>query len=165
MTGAVFSPDGQLIATASRDATARVWETATGKPIHVLRAHREWLYNAEFSPDSRLLVTSSRDTTAIIWNVQDGTEKFELRGHLDAVKWAGFNRDGDAVVTASQDQTLRIWNLKDIEEKKVCPICSGSIEEICKLAHQRTQRTLTPDEREQYHVPWFTSLFSFRCPK
>jgi len=165
LTGAVFSPDGQLIATASRDATARVWETATGKPIHVLRAHREWLYNAEFSPDSRLLVTSSRDTTAIIWNVQDGTEKFELRGHLDAVKWAGFNRDGDAVVTASQDQTLRIWNLKDIEEKKVCPICSGSIEEICKLAHQRTQRTLTPDEREQYHVPWFTSLFSFRCPK
>jgi len=28
----VFSPDGRYFATASFDGTARVWETATGRP-------------------------------------------------------------------------------------------------------------------------------------
>ena len=31
-SGFVFTPDGRYFATASFDSTARVWETATGRP-------------------------------------------------------------------------------------------------------------------------------------
>ena len=39
---AAFSPDGKRIVTASRDKTARLWDTETGKPIgEPLKGHTE----------------------------------------------------------------------------------------------------------------------------
>ena len=32
VTGVAFSPDGALLATASADGTARIWNAATGEP-------------------------------------------------------------------------------------------------------------------------------------
>ena len=37
LTAAVFSPDDTQIATASRDGTIRLWETATGQLLGVLQ--------------------------------------------------------------------------------------------------------------------------------
>jgi WD40 repeat protein len=39
ITGIVFSPDGELISAASVDGTVRVWATATGKELAVLKGH------------------------------------------------------------------------------------------------------------------------------
>jgi len=37
VTGAIFSPDGSLVATVSGDGTARIWDAATGASLHTLR--------------------------------------------------------------------------------------------------------------------------------
>jgi WD40 repeat protein len=34
---AVFAPDGRRIVTASRDGTARIWDTRTGRALRILR--------------------------------------------------------------------------------------------------------------------------------
>jgi len=39
-----FSPDGTLLATASLDKTARLWDTATGKTIRTLTGHTGYIY-------------------------------------------------------------------------------------------------------------------------
>ena len=43
---AAFSPDGEWIATASLDYTARIWETRTGQNVAILpappRCRRSW---------------------------------------------------------------------------------------------------------------------------
>jgi len=159
-----FSPDGRYIATASRDTTARVWDAATGKTVYVLKFHRDWVGSAVFSPDGGRLATASMDGNAALWDMRDGSLQLELRGHSQGVRRARFNADGSQVVTSSRDGTLRVWNLQDIEDNKVCPECSGSIEEICKQANARVQRAFTRDEQEKYHLPWLLHLLDFRCP-
>ena len=69
MTGVAFSPDGSLLATASADQTARLWDVATGQPSGFpLAGHTGRLSGVAFSRDGRLLATASDDTTARIWD-------------------------------------------------------------------------------------------------
>ena len=81
MTGVAFSPDGTLLATASRDGTARIWDLATGTTRAVLQGHTDWLTGVAFSPDGTLLATASRDGTARIWDLATGTTRAVLQGH------------------------------------------------------------------------------------
>ena len=62
-----YSPDGKLIATASSDATVRMWESATGKCVRTLEGHAGAVSAVAFSPANRQLATASTDETARIW--------------------------------------------------------------------------------------------------
>jgi WD40 repeat protein len=55
-----FSPDGRRLVTASWDGTARIWDAATGKQLHVLWENDGGARNltaARFSPDGRRVLT------------------------------------------------------------------------------------------------------------
>ena len=65
---AVFSPDGKTIATTEEN-TIKLWQVETGKLLHTLKGHEEYVGNAAFSPDGKLVVTSSDDKTARLWKV------------------------------------------------------------------------------------------------
>ena len=66
--GVAFSPDGRLLATASTDKTARLWDPATGECLRTLTGHAAGLRGVAFSPDGRLLATASMDRTTRVWN-------------------------------------------------------------------------------------------------
>ena len=63
-----FSPDGRLLATASADETARLWDPATGEYLRTLTGHDDGVVGVAFSPDGRLLATASNDKTARLWD-------------------------------------------------------------------------------------------------
>jgi WD40 repeat protein len=105
-----FSPDGQLIATASADGTAKIWNTLTGKLLHTLQGHTSWIPAVAFSPDGQLIATASADGTAKIWNTLTGKLLHTLKGHTGHVYSVAFSPDGQLVVTASRDNTAKLWN-------------------------------------------------------
>ncbi len=107
-----WSPDGQRIATALSDHTARVWDAETGIELIVLRGHDQLIRGVAWSPDGQHLATASSDRTARIWDAQTGIERMVLHGHEDGVRGVAWSPDGQRLATASYDRTARIWDAK-----------------------------------------------------
>src|SRR5262249_13733971 len=63
-----LSADGRLLATASYDNTARLFETARGQELARL-AHLSDVVGVAFSADGTTLTTASGDSTARLWRV------------------------------------------------------------------------------------------------
>ena len=67
-----FSPDGKTIVSGSADNTARLWDTATGKPLSPPLQHGDPVSFVAWSADSRTFLTSSADRTARLWTLPAG---------------------------------------------------------------------------------------------
>jgi WD40 repeat protein len=107
-----FSPDGGLLATGSRDRTARLWQARTGKLRHVLR-HHGYVVGEQFSADGRSLVTSSSDGAGYVWNVGTGQRELLLVGATGATEASAFSPDGSEIAVASADRVARIYYSQD----------------------------------------------------
>ena len=102
-----WSHDGQEIATASADGTARIWD-ATGHEVCLLRGNAGNIWKVAWSPDGSKLATAS-DTTARIWESRTGREMFVL--HHDGIVWSvAWSPDGTKLASASDDKTVKIWD-------------------------------------------------------
>jgi len=69
VVGVVFSPDGQRVVTASRDGTARVWDTHSGRLLRTLD-HPDPLAPAgvAISPDGGTIATLDNDGVIRLWD-------------------------------------------------------------------------------------------------
>ena len=66
-----FSPDGDLLASASDDGTLGVWRVSDGAMLRLLEAHTSDVVDVAFSPDGTILVSGSSDGTARLWGVEN----------------------------------------------------------------------------------------------
>ncbi|KIK35720.1 hypothetical protein CY34DRAFT_561121 [Suillus luteus UH-Slu-Lm8-n1] len=65
-----ISPDGELIASASKDHTARLWSTSTRKAFGRVLQHADEVNTVAFSPSGQLVATSSDENLAIfLWDI------------------------------------------------------------------------------------------------
>ncbi|KAG7428037.1 Vegetative incompatibility protein HET-E-1 [Fusarium oxysporum f. sp. raphani] len=126
----VFSHDSKMVASASDDKTARIWNVETGECKQVLKGHSDSVNSVVFSHDSKMVASASDDKTARIWNVETGECKQVLKGHSDRVYSVVFSHDSKMVTSASNDKTARIWNVETGEYKQVLKGHSDSINSV-----------------------------------
>jgi WD40 repeat protein/serine/threonine protein kinase len=129
-----FSRDGRLFAAAvdfsSRrldDVAVKVWDTATGAELQVLRGHKGSLFCAAFSPDKRRLATASFDHTVRVWDVDTGRQIYLLPAPPEAVYSLAFSPDGTRLASGGADTTVRLWDLTTGWELRVLRGHAGRI--------------------------------------
>ena len=105
-----FSPDGEFLATASTDKTAKLW-TLQGEELITFTGHSNRVTAVAFSPGGEYLATASRDNTAKLWNLQ-GEELITFTGDSNQVTAVAFSPGGEFLATASWDKTAKLWNLQ-----------------------------------------------------
>lgn len=66
-----FTADGRLV-SISKDTTARVWEVETGKLLHCLEGHPEWIYALAVHPNKPLAITASLNSNLKLWDLGSG---------------------------------------------------------------------------------------------
>ncbi len=67
-----FSGNGRMLASASLDGTARVWDTASAQAISLFSNHTGSLNDVRFAPDDKVVFTASEDGTVRIWDPLTG---------------------------------------------------------------------------------------------
>jgi WD40 repeat protein len=106
---AVFSPDGDCIATAGEARTADVWKSKTANHVASLR-HPGQVLSVCFSPDGALLASGCTDGHLRIWKWASGELIRELEGHKAAIRFVRYSPDRKYILTGSMDRTARIWS-------------------------------------------------------
>ncbi len=107
-----FSPDGELIATASADGTVGLWNRQGQKIIKPLIEHDESVWSISFSPDGQTLASASVDGTVKLWDLDCGEENSEISSiPLDAAVWSvNFSPDGQLLAIGCSDGIVSLWD-------------------------------------------------------
>lgn len=128
-----FSRDGRLVASASADRTARIWNAETGELAVPPLMHSNAVLEVAFSLDGRRLLTRAgrpqasgdgldpgRGDDVLIWEVATGQLAARI-SHADLVSAASFTPDGRKVLTACYDRKARLCDALTGEVKREFP--------------------------------------------
>lgn len=126
--GAVFSPDGSLLAMGTDiwGNTVLVWniETLSLDPI---KLQVEYEYNAipqaieslAFSPNGNWLAIGNYDGSIILWDLKNpALAPIVLRGHQSPVRAIVFSQDGDSIISVSAIGEIWKWEVSDSQNAR-----------------------------------------------
>ncbi|SNX87705.1 related to wd-repeat protein 5 [Melanopsichium pennsylvanicum] len=111
LTAVCFSPNGQMLATASADSTISLFSFNTGSLLHKFTSHTGGINSICFSSDSAYLASCSDDKSIHIHSVITLQLVRNFSEHTSYVVCLAYNPSSTLLVSGSFDETVRLWNL------------------------------------------------------
>jgi WD40 repeat protein/serine/threonine protein kinase len=106
----LFSPDGSQVASASNDASVKLWSVETGKLLNSWTTPFE-LKALAFSPDGSRLAAGGAFHVIHVWDLTSKSLVHEFQAHWATIRGIAFADRGKALVSASSDNSIRLWSL------------------------------------------------------
>lgn len=103
-----FSPEGQWVAAASEDGSAKIWGAADGQEL-VSLPRLTGMYDLAFLADGRL-ATAGQDGVTRVWDAVTGQQLLNLASGASTVISVVGSPDGSMIATGSYDGQLRLWD-------------------------------------------------------
>ena len=133
-SGAAGAPmSGNLLVSASRDKTLRIWDVTTGYCVKTIHGHADWVRDVAPSFDGRWLLSTGNDQTARLWDATSGETKSTFVGHEHVIECCIFapaisygylaalaglkkppaaSSSGEYLATGSRDKSIKIWDFR-----------------------------------------------------
>lgn len=110
-----ISHNGELLATASRDKTVKLWNVNSGHEIRTFRGHEHTANSLSFSSNGEFLASGSADNTAVVWDVKSGDLLWRSPKTSRYTTSVAFHPTKNWLVVAGHDSPLKVWDWKKNE--------------------------------------------------
>ena len=127
LTSLAYTADGRTLATASNDATVKLWDVATRTVRATLRGHTAPVEAVALSPDGQTLASAGWDRTVRLWDVATGRLKKTLEGHASTVFAVAFAPDGQTLASGSSDKSVKLWDLASGKQRTTLEGHQGAV--------------------------------------
>ena len=124
----VYSPQGDHVASASKDSTIRARDVGTGECRHILIGHGAEVL--AYSPSGHQIASGSRNGPLIVWDLNERTCLWTLAGHSELVSRIVYSPRGDWIVSASADRSVRVWDVSSGQCRAVIQGFQGDVDDI-----------------------------------
>ncbi|MCP5424263.1 MAG: WD40 repeat domain-containing protein, partial [Gammaproteobacteria bacterium] len=110
-----LSPDGARLATASADATVRVWNAANGRCALHCADRNNPAQRLCWSNDSQRLAAILADDTLRIWDARSGQPLFNRKGDQDTLRCLAWSPDDRWLASGAADRSVCVWDARSGE--------------------------------------------------
>lgn len=153
VTTLALSPNGKILATGSKDGTARLWNIET-KHVTSIDVGLKTIHCLAFSPDGTTLATGSekvlpQHTNLKLWNVRTGKELSHWQTYALQVNCVQFSPDGKTFCVGGE-RDIQFWTIADGE----VAFMLGSAGPVYSLAYSPNGNMLASGERDPIVKVW-----------
>ena len=146
-----FSPNGEMIATASRDKTVKLWQRDDGKLIRTLRGHTDGVLSVSFNPKDQMLASAGYDKNILFWNTNDGSLIKTLSGNTDGVRHLSFSPNNNMLASVSLvGEIVKLWNISS----NPIPSLTGHSDWVFDVSFSHDGQTIATASRDNTVKLW-----------
>ncbi|RFU81030.1 wd40 repeat [Trichoderma arundinaceum] len=161
VTSVAFSHDSNVIASASVEATIKLWDTVTGTCISTLEGHSSPVRSIAFSHDSKMLVSSSEfdENTIKIWDVMTGACRATIESYTDSktsLRSVVFSHDSSSIASVSEYKLSYHIKLWDVTTCACIATYSGHSSGIYSIAFSHDSKMLASASSDKTIKLWNT---------
>ena len=148
-----YSRDGQRLATAAADGTAKVWLADPLPPYLSLEGHDQPVSTVAFSPDGNYLATGSLDQTARIWDARTGAMVQTLPVDYPVISLA-FSPTGTQLVTVGPDDAACVWQIPGTRHSALPERLQGHTRAVLAVAWSPDTRWIATGGKDNQALLW-----------